>query len=236
MDAIQRMGARVFVNSQYSADRLRCYFRERGDPAPLVRIHALGCGPLTRAAAARKVSFHKPGQAFFLVVGTIEGRKNIGTILSAWRALASRLGPEELPKLVLAGNRGWSNGETLRDIDTMTDIGGHVIEVQGLNDQEVDTLIDLAEGVICASFVEGYSLVPAEALARGCRVLLSDIPAHRELSRRAGENCWLFDPNDADALAGLAETATKKGASEVSGRFPSWPVFAAQLVAEVVSE
>ena len=48
------------------------------------------------------------------------------------------------------------------------------------------------------SLWEGFGLPVAEALATGCRVACSDIPALREL---AGEDATYFDPSSPEEIA-----------------------------------
>ena len=47
-----------------------------------------------------------PSRPTFVMIGTIEGRKNHLLLLHIWEKLAKELGPAT-PKLVLIGQRGW---------------------------------------------------------------------------------------------------------------------------------
>ena len=137
--------------------------------------------------------------------GTLEGRKNIPLVIEAWRMLTNRRALKDMPCLVLAGERGWSAEGLFRDLDQMRDLSSLVIEVSGLNDAEMEILVDHAEAVITPSFAEGYSLVPAQAMGRGKMTFMSDIAAHRELASGQEDLACFFDPRRPDELLELIE-------------------------------
>ena len=184
LQTIATLAQRVAVNSNYTAERFTAFLQAHGLPVPSVEVHRLGTGRLSSHGEADlpHPAFHlQKVHPFFLCAGTIEARKNVKILLDVWRLLAKALPAQNMPRLVLAGSRGWSNDELLRDLDGMTDIAPYVVEVNGLNDSELILLMEQAEAVLKPSIAEGSSLVPAEAIARGLSVIASDIPAHREL-------------------------------------------------------
>lgn len=204
LQTIAGLAGRIAVNSNYTADRLTAFLQAEGLSVPPIEVHRLGTGALSLqstsgAGSDRRFDVDadlKGTHPFFLCAGTIEGRKNVAVLLEAWRLLAQKLPANEMPRLVLAGTRGWSNDALLKELDEMTDIAPYVIEVNGLNDRELMLVMERAQAVLKPSFVEGYSLVPAEALARGVPVIASDIPAHRELPER-GRRLIKFDQPEA---------------------------------------
>lgn len=99
--------------------------------------------------------------------------------------------PRTLP-LVLAGPAGeWT--ASLPDVQLTGE----------LTDEDLATLYSAAHALVLPSDDEGFGLTPIEALACGCPVACSDVPAVREvLDGRAA-----FAPReDVDALVALAET------------------------------
>ncbi|GLV28242.1 hypothetical protein TomTYG75_07650 [Sphingobium sp. TomTYG75] len=197
LETIARIATRIAVNSDDTGYRLRAYLRAEGLRIPSIETIRLGNGPLAGNAAVP----HSPATArppelksYYVCGGTLEGRKNIPLILEVWRMLANRCAMEDMPRLVLAGERGWSAESLFRDLDEMRDLSSLVIEVNGLNDAEMQMLVDHAEAVITPSFAEGYSLVPAQAMSRGKMAFMSDITAHRELARGQEELACFFDP------------------------------------------
>lgn len=229
LETVARYATRIAVNSEDTAHRLTHYYRSISLRSPPIEVHRLGSEPLSPVEMdiprGLLTASLKP---YFLCAGTLEGRKNLPLLLKTWRILASRLRPHEMPRLVLAGQRGWHAAELFQDLDGMRDIAPFVLEVNGLNDAEMGFLMEGACAVITPSFAEGYSLVPAEAMRRGVRVILSDIPAHRELASDAGDLAQLFDASSAEALTRiLVENTVWNRLAPLSGR--SWLQFAQQL-------
>jgi glycosyltransferase involved in cell wall biosynthesis len=73
--------------------------------------------------------------------------------------------------------------------------------------QEMLSLMRHARCVINPSLFEGWSTVVEEAKFFGKRLILSDIPVHRE---QAAVDALYFDPHDAGALAIAMETALRE--------------------------
>lgn len=66
------------------------------------------------------------------------------------------------------------------------------------NDRQLVSLYREALFFCSLSFYEGFGLPPLEAMALGCPVLVSDIPAHREV---CGDAVLYADPCDVDDIA-----------------------------------
>ena len=117
---------------------------------------------------------------FFLCVGTLEPRKNHLLLVETWEALARDPEVAALPPLVLAGRRGWLGPEAVRRLDASPLQGTAILEVSGLSDGALTALYDRAEALVMPSLAEGYGLPPLEAAARGCPVLVADLPVYHE--------------------------------------------------------
>ena len=152
-----------------------------------------------------------------MCVGTIEPRKNLGLLLSLWRRLEARLGPET-PPLVLVGRRGWENEAVVDQLERSPAVLKHVHEVSNLGDAQVARLIGGAAALLSPSFAEGYNLPVIEALSLATPVIASDIAVHRELAAGA----QLIDPLDGPAWleALLAAAARRPPAPEFAA--PTW--------------
>jgi FkbM family methyltransferase len=75
-----------------------------------------------------------------------------------------------------------------------------------LSDQQLAQTYCDAEVAIIPSLAEGFSIPVVEAVRRGCPVVASDIPAHREL---LGEGWWLAMPGDASGQAAALTRAVR---------------------------
>jgi hypothetical protein len=61
------------------------------------------------------------------------------------------------------------------------------------NPLRVKALLDRSKLFVAMSIYEGMPLIAIEALARGCKLVLSDIPAHREIWKNVGsDHCRLI--------------------------------------------
>lgn len=145
-------------------------------------------------------------ESFILYVGSIEPRKNLLSLLDAYRRL-----PDNLVKnvaLVLAGFKGWENREIMDRISSMP---GRVKYLGYLTNIELAYLYNLAIIFVYPSLYEGFGLPPLEAMACGAPVVVSGIPVHREIY---GDAALYFDPLDIDdmaaSLTGVLEDAAMR--------------------------
>lgn len=124
-------------------------------------------------------------QPFVLFVGTLEPRKNLRTLLSAWEQ--TRV--SAFNQLVIAGRTGW--GPMLETPAGVT-LTGPVKESQLL------WLYRHCAVLVLPSLYEGFGLTTAEAALQGARLLVSDIPACREVN---GVEASYINPRDPIAMA-----------------------------------
>ena len=122
-----------------------------------------------------------PERAYFVSVGTIEPRKNHALLLEIWERLVKQTPPQEMPHLVICGQRGWMNEEVFFRMDRSALMGEHLHEYDDLSDGAIAALLDGAAGALYPSFAEGYGLPLIEAAARGVPVICADLPATREI-------------------------------------------------------
>jgi glycosyltransferase involved in cell wall biosynthesis len=218
IDAVLEHADLVISNSQSTADELIAFAERAGRRIPSICIAPLGLEPAFRVRPDPGMGQHP----YFVCVGTIEPRKNIGMLLALWRRLAERMG-DATPPLVLAGQRGWETEAIVDHLDRSPPVQRFVHEINGLGDTELARLIAGARALLSPSFMEGFNLPVAEALAMGTPVIASDIPAHREL---APDAC-LIDPLDGPAWLEAIEPAARRGAGadipSPTQASPGWP-------------
>jgi glycosyltransferase involved in cell wall biosynthesis len=166
----------IIVNSQDTADRLPGYLPP-GSTMPPVLVAHIGLDALPAPDAQMVL----PAKPFFVVVGTIEPRKNHLLLLHLWRQFAQQQ-IDPLPNLVLVGRRGWENENILDLIDRSDFLKSHVIELPDLGDAQLSALVRASNGVLMPSFAEGYGMPVAEALAAGVPVIASDLPVFHEVA------------------------------------------------------
>jgi glycosyltransferase involved in cell wall biosynthesis len=121
-----------------------------------------------------------PETEFILFVSTIEPRKNLITLLKAFRRLVDELEGEKLPKLVIAGNKGWLFEDIFRSAQELN-LSEHLIWLGGVDTTELLWLYNRAAMLAMPSLYEGFGLPPLEALACGTPVLVADISSLPEV-------------------------------------------------------
>ena len=198
VDALLEHAAVVIANSSTTAMELTAFAERTGHRLPPICVAPLGLEPSFRVRPRHGLG-RRP---YFVCVGTIEPRKNVTLLLTLWRRLAERMG-DATPPLVLAGQRGWETEAIVDHLERSPPVRRFVHEINGLGDAELAMLIAGATALLSPSFMEGFNLPVAEALAMGTPVIASDIPVHRELAPGAR----LIDPLDGPAWLEAIEAA-----------------------------
>lgn len=132
---------------------------------------------------------------YALCVSTIEPRKNIERLLSAYRRLPSSLRAAQ--PLVVAGGYGWKSRQTLASIES-AQREGWLRYVGRLTDHQLLTLTRSASFAVFPSLYEGFGLPVVEALASGIRVVLADTEVGREVAGTVG---YYFHPESVTELS-----------------------------------
>jgi glycosyltransferase involved in cell wall biosynthesis len=197
-----------------------------------VRLHVQplpsSLGELDRAELTDAILASVP---YFVVLGTIEPRKNHLLLLHIWRQMAQaamRTG-SAVPKLVIVGARGWENEQVLDILDRSWTTQPHVLEGAGLSNLGLAKLVSNARALLMPSFSEGYGLPLVEALSLGTPVVATDAPVFREVTQGAA---IYRDPIDGvgwrDVIGRLAsEPEMLAEARDMAKQFrpPTWPSY-----------
>ncbi|WP_410211965.1 glycosyltransferase family 4 protein [Aquirhabdus sp.] len=129
---------------------------------------------------------------YFIMLGTIEPRKNHLLILNVWRKLIGKYG-DNTPKLVLIGQRGWECEQVVDMLERCPQLKGIVIELSEVSDLELAQWLQHTKALLFPSFAEGFGLPLIEALQQGVTVLASDLPVFHEI---VGNAPHYLDPID----------------------------------------
>jgi alpha-1,3-rhamnosyl/mannosyltransferase len=142
-----------------------------------------------------------PADGCILFVGTLEPRKNVGTLLDAYeRLLAHR---PSLPRLILAGRATAGAIDWLRRIERAP-FAGRVTHLGYVPDQQREDLYQSARVLVMPSLDEGFGLPALEAMSAGVPVIVSSRGSLPEVVNSAGAQ---VDPMDVNALADALERA-----------------------------
>lgn len=174
---------------------------------------------------------------YMLFVGTIEPRKNLPFLLRAYATMRERWRSRSivLPKLVIAGRKGWLFEEVFKAVEELR-LGDEVRFLGVVSPDDLVVLYNGARLLVFPSLYEGFGLPLLEAMACGTPVIGANVSSIPEVVGDAG---LLFSARESEALiAGLeslildpalADRLRQKGFERVS-HF-SWQDTARQTLA-----
>ena len=122
-------------------------------------------------------------KSFFLVVGTLEPRKNLTTILEAYQNLNESMRLRY--PLVIAGMAGWGDSPFSKPFAALLSTG-QVRYLGYLPRREVLEVISAARGLLYPSLYEGFGLPPLEAMGCGVVPLVSAVSSLPEVVGELG--------------------------------------------------
>ncbi|MEO0912526.1 MAG: glycosyltransferase, partial [Pseudomonadota bacterium] len=142
----------LIFNSAYTEARARHWMQGLGvDCATATAL--LGCDPLPNALTGPTDA---PAHPNFVVLGTIEPRKNHILLLNIWRRFHDTMAPDAIPHLHIVGRRGWENENVVDVLERAPFMGQTVFEHGFLSDEELAALLQGATALLFPSFVEGF--------------------------------------------------------------------------------
>jgi alpha-1,3-rhamnosyl/mannosyltransferase len=132
---------------------------------------------------------------FILVVGTIEPRKNLATLVRAFDQILRQTSLR--PQLVIAGGEGWLMEDFHKTIGS-SDFSDRIRFTGYVDDDDLVALYSSCKVFVYPSVYEGFGLPPLEAMACGAAVIAGDIPVLRET---LADHVLLVEPLNIDDLA-----------------------------------
>jgi glycosyltransferase involved in cell wall biosynthesis len=177
----------LIANSVATLDELTSEANRAGLPLPPSVVAHLAPGNAMHVPGGRIID-----TPYFVMLGTIEPRKNHWFMLHVWRRLVERLGAKA-PKLVIIGRRGWEIENTVDMLERCASLQGSVVEESNCSDERLIAWLHHAEALLAPSFAEGFGMPIVEALAMGVPVIASDLDVFREI---AGDIPDFVDPLD----------------------------------------
>ena len=157
------------------------------------------CPPGAPVWPSSQPAAHPPHDTCVLFLGTLEPRKNVGTLLDAYALLVQR--GSKVPPLVLAGRATAAAGEWLSRI-AEPPLSGHVRHLGYVSGAERERLFASARVLVLPSLDEGFGLTALEAMSAGVPLVASN---RGSLPEVVGGGGMLVDPTSASELAAAIE-------------------------------
>ncbi|MBP5433948.1 glycosyltransferase family 1 protein [Ruminococcus sp.] len=128
---------------------------------------------------------------YFLYVGTIEPRKNLERLITAYSVFIKKAGGSA-PKLVLAGGKGWLDQGIYGKVEKFG-LADRIIFTKYVPSEDMNPLMCGALAFVFPSLYEGFGMPPLEAMACGVPVLASGEASLPEVTGDCAVICNAYD-------------------------------------------
>jgi len=151
--------------------------------------------PLPQPTVRETLNRYGLRSGYLLFVGTLEPRKNLPGLFTAYRRLLDRRVTDA--PLVVVGGRGWLCEEVFASLEDLR-LTDRVRFLDAVPNADLPALYNGASLLALPSFYEGFGLTALEAMACGTPVVISDRGALPEVVGEAGVQ---VDPDDPEGIA-----------------------------------
>jgi glycosyltransferase involved in cell wall biosynthesis len=187
--------------------------------------------PVSEETKRQVREHYSDGKNYFIYVGSIHPRKNVGNLLLAFDKFKNETQADL--KLLIVGRKAWDFSEMQRTYESMD----HKSDVKFLGHippQELGALVASAFAMVYVSLFEGFGIPIVEAMSCNVPVITSNISSMPEV---AGDAALLVNPKSVQEIAeamnklhtdsALRNTLIEKGKTHLQ-KF-SWDLTATKL-------
>lgn len=183
--AVSEFTKRELIRFYGAGEKKIIVVHEAHDPAPLLGDHEV-------QEIRRANTLTRP---YLLFISRIDSRKNVGTLIEAFRILKKRNTFDG--DLVLVGPLGFDGAEIIREGNAGA-YGEYIHHLGWISEREKNALLQAAVAFVFPSLYEGFGMVILEAQSRGVPVICSNTTSLPEV---AGDGAYGIDPGDPEAIA-----------------------------------
>ena len=187
---------KIIAISQYTKERLLHFFPTVDER----KVEVIYCGnrdTLLNERIDEKIihKFNLIQNEYFLAVGTIEPRKNYGTLLKAYKIYKNNR--KQYKKLCIAGGYGWLQDNFKKDI---IDLGltEDIVITDYVSETELSNPYRFSFAFVYPTWYEGFGLPVLEAMNFGKPVIASNVTSIPEI---VGQSELLIKPECSDQIA-----------------------------------
>jgi glycosyltransferase involved in cell wall biosynthesis len=213
--SLRRASAIVCVSAA-ERDRLLSRFGLRGSDITVIPNGV----DLARASRARP---ERRDPHLLLSVGRLQSYKGVDRTIAALAALPSDY------RLTIVGE-GPCRASLAAQAERLG-VAGRVAFAGSVSDDELASWYRRASVTLNMSSAEAFGITVVEALAHGCRVVCSDIPAFRDLSSQMPDHISIVPADRAEAVAAATLGAAQSPASAADVSQYSWSQIVSRLLA-----
>ncbi|MCA8956098.1 MAG: glycosyltransferase family 4 protein [Planctomycetes bacterium] len=175
--------------------------KHMGVPADWIAVTHEAADPMYRRIEGARIPERirkelRQTEQTILYVGSVEPRKNLSTLVEAFRALCARGRCDA--QLIIAGGSGWKNTQVYAAVDEYG-LGDRVHFTGYVTDQELVELYNSTAVFVFPTIYEGFGLPVIEAMSCGTAVVTTRVASIPEIGGDAV--AYVDDPYDADGLS-----------------------------------
>lgn len=191
MPATVQRASFVITNSESSKRGIISYYDTAAEKIIVEHLPPVDIVSITTDEANNRLRTLGVAKPFLLFFGTLEPRKNLVNLMRAYEQLPSDV--RRSYALVIAGAKGWNDGEILKVLDELKNSGASVVQTGYVSDEDRAALFMGAALYVMPSHYEGFGMQLLEAMSYGTPMLVSDIPVLHEVAGDAAAYCSTDD-------------------------------------------
>lgn len=193
IDLMLELSNVIVANSKDTENSVIQYTRANKIRTPYILTALLGTELYaTKDEKNLKLPEEHINKPYFVIISTIEPRKNHIMLLNIWRRMIMT-NENTAPNLIIIGKRGWRCDNVTDMLDDCKVLKGHVFEISNCCDSILQAYLKHSQALLFPSFAEGFGLPIIESLNLSTPVIVSDIPVFHEI---AGDIPEYIDPLD----------------------------------------